>query len=157
MRIGYGYDVHRFEVGSSIIIGGVEIPFGKKLAGHSDADVLLHAITDALLGACALGDLGKHFPDTSDEFRDVNSRILLRDALNLVREKGYVVSNVDTTIVAERPKMAPHIDGMRQIIAKDLGVSIDKVSVKATTSEGLGFEGKGEGISARAVILLSEQ
>ncbi len=157
MRIGYGYDVHRFEEGGPLIIGGVEIPFEKSLAGHSDADVLLHAITDALLGASALGDLGKHFPDTSSKFKDIDSRILLRDALNLVREKGYLISNVDATIVAERPKMAPHIDKMRQAIADDLKVSMDQVSVKATTSEGLGFEGKEQGISARAVILLTEQ
>lgn len=157
MRIGYGYDVHRFEEGGPLVIGGVEIPFEKSLAGHSDADVLLHAITDALLGACALGDLGKHFPDTSSKFEDIDSRILLRDALSLVREKGYLVNNVDATIVAERPKMAPHIDNMRQAIADDLKVSIDQVSVKATTSEGLGFEGNEQGISARAVILLTEQ
>lgn len=157
MRIGYGYDVHRFEDGGPLILGGVEIPFKKSLAGHSDADVLLHAITDALLGACALGDLGKHFPDTSSKFKDIDSRILLRDALTLIRDKGYIVNNVDATIVAERPKLAPYIDEIRQIIASDLRVSIDQVSVKATTSEGLGFEGSEEGISARAVILLTER
>ena len=157
MRIGYGYDVHRFVDGGPLILGGVKIPCKKSLAGHSDSDVLLHAITDALLGACALGDLGKHFPDTSSEFENIDSRILLRDALSLIQENGYVVKNLDTTIVAERPKMAAHIDDMRQIIADDLEVSIDQVSVKATTSEGLGFEGNEEGISARAVILLTEQ
>lgn len=138
-------------------MGGIEIPFEKGLAGHSDADVLLHAITDALLGACALGDLGKHFPDTSDKFEDIDSRILLRDALNLVRQKGYLVNNVDATVVTEHPKLAPYIDKMRQVIADDLKVSIDQVSLKATTSEGLGFEGDEQGISARAVILLTEK
>jgi len=156
MRIGYGYDVHRFEKDGPLILGGVEIPFEKSLAGHSDADVLLHAITDALLGACALGDLGKHFPDTSEDFEDIDSRVLLRDALGLVEEKGFAVGNIDTTIVAEKPKLAPYIDEMRQVIARDLRVDIDQVSVKATTSEGMGFEGRGEGISARAVVLLVE-
>ena len=156
MRIGYGYDVHRFEKDGPLILGGVEIPFEKSLAGHSDADVLLHAITDALLGACALGDLGKHFPDTSEDFEDIDSRVLLRDALGLVEEKGFAVGNIDTTIVAEKPRLAPYIDEMRQVIARDLRVDIDQVSVKATTSEGMGFEGRGEGISARAVVLLVE-
>ncbi len=156
MRIGYGYDVHRFEKDGPLILGGVEIPFEKSLAGHSDADVLLHAITDALLGACALGDLGKHFPDTSEDFEDIDSRVLLRDALGLVEEKGFAVGNIDTTIVAEKPKLAPYIDEMRQVIARDLRVDIDQVSVKATTSEGMGFEGRIEGISARAVVLLVE-
>ena len=156
MRIGYGYDVHRFEKDGPLILGGVEIPFEKSLAGHSDADVLLHAITDALLGACALGDLGKHFPDTSEDYEDIDSRVLLRDALALVEEKGFAVGNIDTTIVAEKPRLAPYIDEMRQVIARDLRVDIDQVSVKATTSEGMGFEGRGEGISARAVVLLVE-
>ncbi len=156
MRIGYGYDVHRFEKDGPLILGGVEIPFEKSLAGHSDADVLLHAITDALLGACALGDLGKHFPDTSEDYEDIDSRVLLRDALALVEEKGFAVGNIDTTIVAEKPRLAPYIDEMRQVIARDLRVDIDQVSVKATTSEGMGFEGRIEGISARAVVLLVE-
>lgn len=154
MRIGYGYDVHRFEDGGPLILGGVEIPFEKSLSGHSDADVLLHAITDALLGACALGDLGKHFPDTSEEYEDIDSRVLLRDALALVEKKGFSVGNIDVTVVAEKPRLASYIDEMRQVIAKDLAVDINQVSVKATTSEGLGFEGSGEGISARAVVLL---
>lgn len=157
MRIGYGYDVHRFEDGRPLILGGVEIPFEKSLSGHSDADVLLHAITDALLGACALGDLGTHFPDTSADYKDIDSRVLLRDALELIEEKGFSVGNVDATVVAEKPKLAPYIDEMRQVIAKDLRGDIDQVSVKATTSEGVGFEGRGEGISARAVVLLLEE
>jgi 2-C-methyl-D-erythritol 2,4-cyclodiphosphate synthase len=156
MRIGYGYDVHRFKDGGPLILGGVEIPFEKKLAGHSDADVLLHAITDALLGACALGDLGKHFPDTSEDFEDIDSRVLLRDTLSLVEEKGFSIGNIDATVVAEKPRLAPYIDKMRQVIAKDLKIDTDQVSVKATTSEGMGFEGRGTGISARAVVLLVE-
>jgi 2-C-methyl-D-erythritol 2,4-cyclodiphosphate synthase len=156
MRIGYGYDVHRFEDGGPLILGGVEVPFEKSLSGHSDADVLLHAITDALLGACALGDLGKHFPDTSEDYEDIDSRVLLRDALVLIEQKEFFVGNVDATVVAEKPKLAPYINEMRQVIARDLKVDIDKVSVKATTSEGIGFEGRAEGISARAVVLLVE-
>ncbi len=156
MRIGYGYDVHRFEDGGSLILGGVKIPFEKSLSGHSDADVLLHAITDALLGACALGDLGKHFPDTSDDYKDIDSRVLLRDALALIEERGLSVGNVDATVVAEKPRLAPYIAEMREVIAGDLSADIDQVSVKATTSEGLGFEGRGKGISARAVVLLME-
>jgi 2-C-methyl-D-erythritol 2,4-cyclodiphosphate synthase len=156
MRIGYGYDVHRFEDGGPLILGGVEIPFEKSLSGHSDADVLLHAITDALFGACALGDLGKHFPDTSEDYEDIDSRVLLRDALGLIEQKEFLVGNVDATVVAEKPKLAPYINEMRQVIARDLKVDIDKVSVKATTSEGIGFEGRAEGISARAVVLLVE-
>lgn len=137
-------------------MGGVEIPFEKSLSGHSDADVLLHAITDALLGACALGDLGTHFPDTSEDYEDIDSRVLLRDALTLVEEKGFYVGNIDSTIVAEKPRLSSYIDEMRQVIAKDLKVGLDKISVKATTSEGIGFEGRAKGISARAVVLLVE-
>ncbi len=156
MRIGYGYDVHKFEDGGPLILGGVAIPFDKSLSGHSDADVLLHAITDSLLGACALGDLGKHFPDTSEDYKNIDSRVLLRDALALVYDKGFTVENVDATIVAEKPKLAPFIDEMRHVIAQDLTVDVNRVSVKATTSEGLGFEGNGKGVSARAVVLLTE-
>lgn len=157
MRIGYGYDVHRFQKGGPLILGGVKIPFEKNLAGHSDADVLLHAIADAILGACALGDIGQHFPDTSEDFKNIDSRKLLRKALGLVKEKGFGVENVDATIVAERPKMAPHILKMRKVISKDLEIGLDNVSVKATTSEKMGFEGEEKGISARSVILLSER
>ncbi|MGM0546983.1 MAG: 2-C-methyl-D-erythritol 2,4-cyclodiphosphate synthase [Bacteroidota bacterium] len=157
MRIGYGYDVHRFEKGGPLVLGGVEIPFEKSLAGHSDADVLLHAITDAMLGACALGDIGQHFPDTSKEFKNIDSRKLLRKVLLLIQEQGYEVGNLDATIVAERPKLAPHIKEMRKVIAKDLEIGIGRVSLKATTSEKMGFEGEEKGISARSVILLSER
>lgn len=154
MRIGYGYDVHRFKEGGPLILGGIEIPFEKSLAGHSDADVLLHAITDAMLGACALGDIGQHFPDTSGDFKNIDSRILLRKVLDLIKEKGFSVGNVDATVVAQRPKLAPYIQEMRKLIAEDLDSGIDQISVKATTSETLGFEGEEKGISARAVILL---
>lgn len=154
MRIGYGYDVHRLEEGTSLILGGVEIPFPRGLHGHSDADVLLHSIADALLGACALGDIGQHFPDTEDQYKDIDSRQLLRKVVKLIYERGYVVSNMDATIVAEKPKLAPYISDMRGKIAEDLDVEEQCVSVKATTSEALGFEGKKQGISARTVVLL---
>ena len=154
MRIGYGYDVHRLEEGIPLILGGVEIPFSKGLAGHSDADVLLHAISDALLGACALGDIGQHFPDTDPDYAGIDSRKLLREVAKLIAEEDYRVANVDATVVAERPKLAPHIAAMQKNIAEDLQVGISQVSVKATTSEGVGFEGREEGISARSVALL---
>lgn len=154
LRIGYGYDVHRLKEGLPLILGGVEIPFEKGLAGHSNADVLSHAITDALLGACALGDIGKHFPDSDDKYKNIDSRILLRKAVQLIKQEGYSIANVDSTIVAEQPKLSPYISDMRERIAADLEVGTDQVSVKATTSEGMGFEGKGKGISARAVALL---
>lgn len=156
MRIGYGYDVHRLEEGRPLILGGVEIPFENGLAGHSDADVLLHAITDALLGACALGDIGQHFPDTSDDYENIDSRILLRRAHGLIVQTGFKVGNIDATIVADRPKLAAHISDMRKRIAEDLEVEVSQVSVKATTSEGMGFEGTEEGMSARAVALVVE-
>ena len=157
MRIGYGYDVHRLEKGPPLILGGVEIPYSKGLAGHSDADVLLHAISDALLGACALGDIGQHFPDTDPGYAGINSRKLLREVSRLVIKEGYQVSNVDATVVAERPKLASHIVSMRNNISQDLQLDINQVSVKATTSEGIGFEGRREGISARSVVLLVGQ
>jgi 2-C-methyl-D-erythritol 2,4-cyclodiphosphate synthase len=156
MRIGYGYDVHRLEEGYPLILGGVDIPFEKGLLGHSDADVLLHAITDALLGACALGDIGRHFPDTSDEFENIDSRVLLRKAQELIKEENYIVVNIDATIVAERPKLASYISDMQNNIALDLEVEVSQVSIKTTTSEGLGFEGEGRGISARSVALISK-
>lgn len=155
MRIGYGYDVHRLEEGRPLIIGGVEIPFGKGLAGHSDADVLLHAITDALLGACALGDIGQHFPDTDEQYAGADSRELLKKVAVLIKEEGYSIANIDATVVAEQPKLAPHISAMRQHIAEDLQLEGTQVSIKATTSEGMGFEGTQQGISARAVALLT--
>ena len=156
IRIGYGYDVHRLETDLPLILGGVEIPFEKGLVGHSDADVLLHAITDALLGACALGDIGNHFPDSDDSYKDMDSRILLRRTYQLISQKGYSISNVDATIVAERPKLSSYISDMEECIASDLNADVSQISVKATTSEGMGFEGEGQGISARAVALLSK-
>ena len=157
MRIGHGYDVHRLVENRPLIIGGVSIDYDKGLDGHSDADVLLHAIMDALLGAAALGDIGKLFPDTDEQFRGADSRVLLREVIARVSDAGYVVSNIDATILAQAPKMRPHIDDMRANIAADCGVSLSDVNVKATTEEGLGFTGSGEGISAHAVCLLCER
>ena len=154
MRIGQGFDVHQLVEGRKLIVGGVEIPYNKGLLGHSDADVLLHAITDALLGAAALGDLGRHFADSDAKFKDIDSRILLREALHLVREQGYRIGNVDATIIAQAPKMAPHIPQMVAHIAADLRMEKNAVNVKATTTEQLGFSGRGEGIAAQAVVLL---
>ena len=154
MRIGHGYDVHKFAENRPLIIGGVAIPYEKGLLGHSDADVLLHAITDALLGAAALGDIGKHFPDNSAGFLNIDSRILLRRAVKLLNDKGYTVGNIDATVIAQKPKMAPFIEKMRQNIADDCGVVIDKINVKATTEEGLGFTGELLGISAHAVCII---
>ena len=154
MRIGQGFDVHQLVEGRKLIIGGVEIPHDRGLLGHSDADVLLHAISDALLGAAALGDIGRHFADTDMKFKDVDSRILLREVLHLVREQGFRVGNVDATIIAQAPKMAPHIPQMVAHIAADLRVEKNVVNVKATTTEQLGFSGRGEGIAAQAVVLL---
>ena len=154
-RIGTGYDVHRLEEGLPLWMGGVFIPHSHGLLGHSDADVLLHAICDALLGAAALGDIGKHFPDTDPQYKGISSLKLLVHVGNLLKEHGYTVGNIDSTIVAQRPKMAPHIPQMRQNIADALGIGVDRVSVKATTTEHLGFEGREEGISAQAVALLN--
>ncbi len=154
MRIGQGFDVHQLVKGRKLIIGGVEIPYDRGLLGHSDADVLLHAISDALLGAAALGDIGKHFSDTEAKYKDIDSRILLRESLHLVREQGYRVANVDATIIAQAPKMAPHIPLMVANIAADLRVERSAVNVKATTTEQLGFTGRAEGIAAQAVVLL---
>lgn len=157
MRVGMGYDVHRLVEDRDLIIGGVKIPYEKGLLGHSDADVLLHAISDALLGAAALGDIGKHFPDTDPKFKGADSRVLLREVCRLLDEAGYRVENVDATIIAQAPKMRPHIDTMRQNIADDLGISISQINVKATTEEGLGFTGTGEGISSQAICLLTNK
>lgn len=154
MRIGQGFDVHQLVEGRKLIIGGVDIPYEKGLLGHSDADVLLHAICDALLGAAALGDIGKHFADTDAKFENIDSRILLREVLHLVRAQGYRVANVDATIIAQAPKMAPHIGQMVAHIAADLGLERSAVNVKATTTEHLGFTGRGEGIAAQAIIFL---
>lgn len=154
MRIGHGYDVHRFCDGDFITLGGVRIPHKYGLLAHSDGDVLLHALSDALLGAAALGDIGKHFPDTDPQFKGADSRVLLRHVVGIVGNKGWKVGNVDATIVAQAPKMAPHIETMRQQIAADLQVELDQVNVKATTEEKLGFTGREEGIAVHAVALL---
>ena len=154
MRIGQGLDVHAFVAGRKLVIGGVEIPHHKGLAGHSDADVLLHAICDALLGAAALGDIGRHYPDTDPKYSDIDSRQLLRDVAAKVKEQGYAIVNVDATIVAEAPRMAPHVARMIGNIAADLGVQPAAINIKATTTEQLGFIGRGEGIAALAVALI---
>ena len=155
MRIGMGYDVHKLVEGRKLIMGGVEIPYEKGLLGHSDADVLLHAISDALLGAAALGDIGKHFPDTDPAYKGISSLILLEHVGKLLEENYFFIENIDATIIAQAPKMRPHIDTMRENIAKALGISIEQVNVKATTEEGLGFTGSGEGISSQAICLLT--
>ncbi len=155
MRIGMGYDVHRLVEGRKLILGGVEIPYEKGLLGHSDADVLLHAIMDALLGAAALGDIGKHFPDTDDAYRGISSIKLLEKVGELLEDNCFFIENIDATIIAQAPKMRPHIDVMRENIAKALGIEAGQVNVKATTEEGLGFTGSGEGISSQAVCLLT--
>lgn len=154
MRIGHGYDVHRFCDGDFITLGGVRIPHKYGLLAHSDGDVLLHALSDALLGAAALGDIGKHFPDTDPQFKGADSRVLLHHVVGIVKAKGWKVGNIDATIVAQAPKMAPHIETMRQLIAEDLQVELDQVNVKATTTEKLGFTGREEGIAVHSVALL---
>jgi 2-C-methyl-D-erythritol 2,4-cyclodiphosphate synthase len=154
IRVGHGFDVHALAEGRKCIIGGVDIPYARGLAGHSDADVLLHAICDALLGAAGLGDIGRHFPDTDQAYAGIDSRILLRRVAEQLRERGWQASNVDATIIAQAPKMAPHIARMTAHIADDLGVSLDRINVKATTTEKLGFTGRGEGIAAEAVCLI---
>ncbi|WP_293730990.1 2-C-methyl-D-erythritol 2,4-cyclodiphosphate synthase [uncultured Actinobacillus sp.] len=154
IRIGHGFDVHAFGENRPLIIGGVEVPYHTGFIAHSDGDVALHALTDALLGAVALGDIGKLFPDTDMQFKNIDSRILLREAFRLVQEKGYKIGNVDVTIIAQAPKMRPYIDAMRAVIAEDLQCAIEQVNVKATTTEKLGFTGRGEGIATEAVTLL---
>ena len=154
MRIGHGFDVHAFDEGDAIMMGGVKIPHSHGLKAHSDGDVALHALADALLGAAALGDIGRHFPDTDDDWSGADSRMLLRHVLGLVADKGYRVGNVDITIIAQSPKMAPHIDDMRATIAADLQVRTDDVNVKATTTEKLGYVGRKEGIAVHAIALL---
>ena len=153
-RIGHGYDVHALGNGLRLVLGGVEIPHAKGCVAHSDGDVAIHALCDALLGAAALGDIGLHFPDSSDEFRGIDSRILLRRVAALLRKKGYAIGNVDCTIRMQRPKLRPYIDRMREALAADLGIAVDRVSVKATTTEQLGFEGREEGVSVSAVALI---
>jgi 2-C-methyl-D-erythritol 2,4-cyclodiphosphate synthase len=154
MRVGHGYDVHRLVAGRRLVIGGVDIPFEMGLAGHSDADVLLHAITDALLGAAGLGDIGRHFPDSDPAYKDADSRALLRQAAARVQRAGFAVANVDATIIAQAPRMAPHVAQMTANVAADLGVAPERVNIKAKTTERLGFTGRGEGIAAEAVALL---
>ena len=156
MRVGLGYDVHKLVEGRDLIIGGVNIPYEKGLLGHSDADVLLHAISDALLGAAALGDIGKHFPDTDPKYKGADSLKLLEHDGKLLEENLYIIENIDATIIAQRPKMAPHIPQMRENIARVLGVEVDQVNIKATTEEGLGFTGAGEGISSQAICAIEK-
>ena len=157
MRIGHGYDVHRLTEGRKLILGGVEIPWEKGLDGHSDADVLLHAVMDAMLGAAALGDIGKHFPDTDASYKGIDSMVLLKRVKQVVAKKGYVLSNLDVTVIAQRPKLAPHIPQMREQIAGCLDVDLDQINIKATTEEHLGFTGREEGISCHAVCLLEKK
>lgn len=156
MRIGQGYDVHRLVEGRSLILGGVDVPYEKGLLGHSDADVLVHAVMDALLGAAALGDIGRHFPDTDPAYKGISSIELLKRVGGLLEEKGYVIENIDATIIAQRPKLAPYRPQMAVNIAEALKLDVSRVSVKATTEEGLGFTGTGEGISSQAITLLTE-
>ncbi len=156
LRVGQGYDAHRFKPGGRLMLGGVPIDYAKSLAAHSDGDVVLHALCDALLGAAALGDIGSHFPDTDVVFKGIDSRILLRKVGAKLAESGFAIVNVDLTIIAQAPRLAPYIVGMREAIGGDLKLSIDHVSVKATTTEGMGFEGRGEGIAAHAVALLQK-
>ena len=154
MRVGLGYDVHKLVDNRKLIIGGVDIPYEKGLLGHSDADVLLHAIMDSLLGAAALGDIGRHFPDTSGEFKDISSVYLLKEVKKLLDDQGYTLGNIDATIIAQKPKMAPYIPKMISVIANSLEVDEALINIKATTEEGLGFTGKGEGISSQCICLL---
>ena len=154
MRIGQGYDAHRFAPGRPLVLGGVAIPYEQGMAAHSDGDVAIHALCDALLGAAALGDIGRHFPDNDERFKDIDSRVLLRRVVSLLEQAGYRLANADLTIVAQRPKLAPHIPTMVERLAADLAVTPDQVNVKATTTEGMGFAGRGEGIAVYAVALL---
>ena len=156
IRIGQGFDIHQLQEGRKLIIGGIEIPHEKGLLGHSDADVLLHAISDACLGALALGDIGKHFPDTDAAYKDADSRVLLKQIWSIIQAKGYQLGNLDCTIIAQQPKMAPHIDAMRETIASLLAANVSEINVKATTGEKLGFVGREEGIAAQAVVLLTK-
>lgn len=156
MRIGHGYDVHKLVVDRKLILGGIEIPYEKGLLGHSDADVLIHAIMDSILGALALGDIGKHFPDTDQKYKDISSIILLENVYNIMREHGYRIGNIDSTIAAQSPKLAPYIEEMRAVIAKVLNTDIENINIKATTTEELGFIGRKEGISSYSVCLLKK-
>ena len=156
VRVGHGYDVHKLIEGRPLVLGGVEIPFSKGLEGHSDADVILHAVCDALLGSLALGDIGVHFPDSDPQFKDIRSLELLRRVAEMVKEKGYFIGNIDVTLVAEQPKIAGHIPQMQENIARTATIKTDRVSIKATTTEGLGFVGRGEGVASHAVVLVEK-
>ena len=155
MRIGQGYDAHKFKDSGRLVLGGVEIPFDKGMEAHSDGDVVIHALCDALLGAMALGDIGKHFPDSSDEYKGIDSRILLRKVMQLVRDGGMKLGNADITIIAQAPRLAEHIKSMRDNLASDMATAVQNVSIKATTTEKMGFTGRGEGIAVSAVVLLN--
>ena len=157
MRIGMGYDVHKLVENRDLILGGVKIPYSLGLLGHSDADVLLHAIMDSLLGASALGDIGKHFPDTDDKYKGISSIELLKYVGSLLEENNWIIGNIDATIIAQKPKMAPHINDMRKNISEALNINIDQINVKATTEEGLGFTGEGKGISSQSICLLTKK
>ncbi len=154
MRIGQGYDAHKFKKGGRLVLGGVEVPYEKGMEAHSDGDVVIHALCDALLGAMALGDIGKHFPDTDDSYKGIDSRLLLKEVMNKVRQGGMKLGNADITIIAQEPKLAPHIQAMRKILADDMSTAINNISVKATTTEKMGFTGRAEGIAVTAVVLL---
>jgi len=154
MRIGQGFDAHAFKSGGRLLLGGVEIEHDRGMQAHSDGDVVIHALCDAILGALALGDIGKHFPDNSDEFKGIDSRILLRKVVTLMQQREYGISNVDITVIAQQPKLAPYIERMREVLATDMKTGIENVSVKATTTEKMGFTGRGEGIAVQAVVLL---
>ena len=154
MRIGQGYDAHKFKDGGRLVLGGVEVPYEKGMEAHSDGDVVIHALCDALLGAMALGDIGKHFPDTDDSYKGIDSRILLKEVMNKVREGGMKLGNADITVIAQAPKLAPYIQSMREILASDMSTGLSNVSVKATTTEKMGFTGRAEGIAVSAVVLL---
>jgi len=155
MRIGQGYDAHKFKKGGRLVLGGVEVPYEKGMEAHSDGDVVIHALCDALLGAMALGDIGIHFPDTDDSYKGIDSRLLLKEVMNKVRQGGMKLGNADITIIAQEPKLAPHIQAMRKILADDMSTAINNVSVKATTTEKMGFTGRAEGIAVTAVVLLT--
>ncbi|MCK4839613.1 MAG: 2-C-methyl-D-erythritol 2,4-cyclodiphosphate synthase [Desulfobulbaceae bacterium] len=157
LRVGQGFDAHRFKSGAKLVLGGVSIAYEQGLEAHSDGDVLIHALCDALLGALALGDIGQHFPDNSDDYKGIDSRILLRRVMELIQEKNYQIGNVDMTIIAQAPKMASHLPAMRENLATDMQTPIDNVSIKATTTEKMGFTGRGEGIAAQAVVLLQKK
>ena len=157
MRIGHGYDVHRLVEERKLILGGVDIPYEKGLLGHSDADVLTHAVMDALLGAAGLGDIGKHFPDTDPKYKGIDSKILLKETYGLVKQKGYVIENIDTVLCLQKPKVAPYLPTMREVLSNVLGIPQDDISIKATTTEHLGFEGREEGVSAMASVLIKSE